>query len=94
MTGAAFAGDVRELGAVLELLAQVAPLLATELTIARDEEDEPRIDDRSPEGIARDAAEVRCEEVMSHKRSLPSSPSISAVRCAQGKKFAPPLVAR
>ena len=65
MAGAARAGDLRELGAVLELLAQVAALLATELVIAWDEEDESRVDDRPPEGISRDAAEVRREEVMS-----------------------------
>jgi hypothetical protein len=65
MTGAAFAGDVRELGAALELLAQVAPLLVAELAIARDEEDEAGIDDRPSEGVPRDATEVRSEEVMS-----------------------------
>lgn len=70
MTSATFAGDVRELGAVLELLAQAAPLLAVEMTFASDDEDETGVDDRPSEWIPWDAAEVRREEVMSHDEEL------------------------
>lgn len=58
-----------------ELLAQVASLLAAELTVARNEEDEPRIEDRPSEWIFRDAAEVARESVAMMAHGVSLSPS-------------------